>query len=157
MAKFVVQFETENLQALVGAIVFLQGRGFDPRVHEFAEGTNPPGEPVVRTPVTKTRQPVNSINVDRDEAWTKLLSALKPNPKKVLQLIKDGAQSGLSAEMIATQFAQEPNWFTGVFNGGIQRNIKAAGFKTEDVVVIDRSSGTILYFPGPELKRREVS
>lgn len=73
-------------------------------------------------PVVVDRQPVNG-SLDRDEAWKKLLSALKPNPKKVLQLIKNGATNGLSAKMIAVQFVQEPNWFTGVLNGGIQRNI----------------------------------
>jgi hypothetical protein len=100
---------------------------------------------------------VTGVSLDRDAAWKKLLSVLKPNPKKVLQLIKDGATRGLSAEMIAVQFGEDPNWFTGVFNGGIQRNIKAAGFQLEEVVVIHRSQGTVMYFPGPELQRRELT
>jgi len=156
MSRFVVQIETEDVQSLVKAIKLLQGNGFDPSVHEFADGTKPNVEPVVRAPVVVARQPVNE-DLDRDKAWKRLLSALKPNPKKVLQLIKDGAANGLSAERIAVQFGEEPNWFTGVLNGGIQRNIKAAGFQLEDVIVIDRSQGTVMYFPGPELKRREVT
>jgi hypothetical protein len=158
MARFVVQFETEDVQSLVKAIKLLQGNGFDPSVHEFADGAKPNQnpEPVVRAPVVATRQPVNA-KLDRDEAWKKLHSALKPNPKKVLQLIKEGASNGLSAELIAEQFGEAPNWFTGVLNGGIQRNIKAAGFQLEDVIVIDRSQGTVMYFPGKELSRREVT
>lgn len=158
MARFIVQFETEDLQSLVKAIKLLQGNGFDPSVQEFAAGTNPPQGPVVRTPVTRTRQPVTgTIGFDRNSAWKTFLSLVKENPKKVLQLIKDAGQNGLTAEMIAEQFDEQPNWFTGVLNGGIQRNIKAAGFQLEDVVIIDRSKGTVMYSPGPELRSREVS
>jgi hypothetical protein len=71
-------------------------------------------------------------------------------------LIKTGPPNGLSARMIADQFEQKPNWFTGVLNGGIQRNVKSAGFQLEDVVVITRYRGMITYAPGPELKRREL-
>lgn len=62
MARFVVQFETEDVQSLVKAIKLLQGNGFDPSVHEFAEGTKPNREPVVGALVVVARQPVRSLS-----------------------------------------------------------------------------------------------
>jgi len=144
MTRFLVQFETEDDQALIKALVFLQENGFNPTLQAVADEP----KPVARIPVV--------ARLDRDTAWMKLLSALKPNPKKVLQFIKTGPPNGLSARMIADQFKQKPNWFTGVLNGGIQRNVKSAGFQLEDVVVITQYRGMITYAPGPELKRREL-
>lgn len=163
MARFRVQFETDNLQALPAAIAYLQSIGFDPRVFDAKaeqEHVARAVQKMIRQPVTGTRQPVTARQPvtspgDRDAAWEKLLSLLKDNPKAVLRLVKD-SPNGISTEAIALQLNKKTNWFTGVLNGGIQRNVRAAGFELDDVVVIDRSKSTILYFPGRELKRREV-
>jgi hypothetical protein len=157
MPRFRVIIDTDDALALPSAMAFLQGMGFSPKIYEQVEEPQEKPAVPVRQPATSHRQPVaEPVAFDRDAAWQTFLALAKDNPKKVLQLIKD-APNGLSAELIAEQFGEQPNWFTGVLNGGIQRNIKTAGFKLEDVLNINRSGGTVLYFPGPELKRREVS
>ena len=128
MPRFRVVFETEDNPALPSALALLQGMGFDPRLFELVPVK--PERPV-RQPTTGhiQRQPVTGTNgFDRDAAWRTFLALSKENPKKVLQLIKDGGQSGLSAEAIAEQFDKKANWFTGVLNGGFSETSRRLVF-----------------------------
>ena len=155
MVGFQVKFETNDVAILGRSIIQLQALGLSPLVYEI------PDKPAESPKVSRSR-PAPPPASDQDEfspdtAWTKLTDSMKANPRLVLRLIKEKGASGLSADQIADLAGKLPNWFTGVLNGGLQRNIKGVGFKVEDVIVIKPTATGNLYFPGTELQRRSLT
>ena len=157
MARYLIAFETDGDSDTLRVIADLQAKGFSPTV-KVIEDVQPPVKsrklPLKRPPVSKDE---SAEGPSRDERWAAFLALVGTDQKlAVLRIIKTAGDKGITSVQGATVVGEKPNWFTGVFNGGIQRNIVKAGFEIGDVVAMNQTSAGWVYSPGPELKARSL-
>lgn len=91
------------------------------------------------------------------QAWLHLLRLLpysgprSVGQREVLQFIKD--DSGVTLHAISDHFKVTPNAISGIINGGLQRNIKKAGFPDVDSVLrLSKEGGSWHYYAGAVLQ-----
>ena len=74
--------------------------------------------------------------------------------RNVLRFIQE-SRDGVAMPAITSHFGISPNSASGIINGGLQRNIKKAGFATVDPVLrFVKKARQWHYFPGPVLLRQ---
>ncbi len=91
--------------------------------------------------------------------WEAFVRLANENQLLLLRVIKEHGANGLTSTQVsdlAGMSAKGPNWFTGVFNGGVQKNVKKAGLDLNDVVQMEESSVGLLYRPGRLLLTNEL-
>lgn len=88
-------------------------------------------------------------------SWDAFLRYCSPGQIEVLRAIK-ALRAPASAANIAQQLGISTNQFTGRLNGGLQKNIRKAGFQVPDVIVIHEDGPVITYTSGDILYRNDV-
>ena len=117
---------------------------------------DPASPPASGSPAAVAQLPANTTPLG--QAWTRLLGLLKYSDsqsdvgqREVLQFIKDN--SGVTLHAISDHFKTTPNAISGIINGGLQRNIKKAGFAEIDPVLrLVKEGGTWHYYAGVVLQ-----
>jgi hypothetical protein len=150
--RYVITVATDDGARIAQSLAYLQSIGLSPRVEVVSDSRIVSKMSGMLT-YDDVLAALGMTEIQLAKRWDAFVKLLGSGQKlTVLERILEAGDDGITSIEIAKEEGQEPNWFTGVFNGGVQRNIRKAGFEIEYVVDIRNTPSGRVYAPGPLLR-----